>query len=114
MEDPTVKLTIVAESAEFGWFTTGPAPSGTCITVSLAAHHEENGLPAKLSALECEAWLRAFMGNSWMPHVYSCECATGAMSADVASYRVYLDELERPAAKPAEVVASGCHRLSSP
>ncbi|MFI2565501.1 hypothetical protein [Paenarthrobacter sp. NPDC018779] len=111
MEDHTVKLTLVAESAELGWFTIGPAPAGTCITLSLVAHHEESGLPARLSANECEAWMRALFGNSWMPHVYSCDCATGPASMNVVSYRVYLDGLQRPSPKPLEVLAEGCVRL---
>lgn len=111
-EDSTVKITLVAELAELGWFTAGPAPAGTCVTVSLAAHHEASGLPAKLLPLECEAWLKAFVGDSWMPHVYKCDCSAGPLSAHVMSYRVYLDDCQRPAAKPAEVRAEGCRPLS--
>ncbi|HKU34098.1 MAG TPA: hypothetical protein VJP90_00975 [Paenarthrobacter sp.] len=108
MEDRTVKLTMVAETAEFGWFTLGRAPAGTCLTLSLVAHHEETGLSASLPRAECEAWMRALLGNSWMPHVYSCECAAGA---NVVSYRVYLDAQQRPIPKPIEVMAEGCHTL---
>ncbi|MFF1832096.1 hypothetical protein [Paenarthrobacter sp. NPDC058040] len=108
MEDRTVKLTMVAETAEFGWFTLGRAPAGTCLTLSVVAHHEESGLPAKLSTAECEAWTRALFGNSWMQHVYNCECDAGPTGANVVSYRVYLDAQQRPGPKPVEVMAEGC------
>ncbi|MFJ4028629.1 hypothetical protein ACIPWF_14735 [Paenarthrobacter sp. NPDC089989] len=110
MEDHTIKLTLVAESAEFGWFTAGPAPKGSCITLSLAAHHEESGLPATLPRAECEAWMRALFGNTWMPYVYICECSTGSR---VVSYRVHLDALQKPVAKPVEVLAEGCRPLGN-
>lgn len=114
MEDLTIKLTMTAESAEFGWFTMGPAPSGTCLTLSIVAHHEESGLPARISPTECESWMRALIGNSWMPFLYRCECATAPVGANVVSYRVYLDSGHRPIPKPMEVMAEGCHRSYDP
>jgi hypothetical protein len=113
MKDATVKLTMVAEIVELGWFALGPAPSGTCATLSLAAHHEETGLQADIPADECEAWLRALVGNAWMPYVYRCECSTGPASASVESYRLYIDSSQRPTGKPAEVLAEGCRPLES-
>lgn len=111
LEDATIKLTLVAEVVELGWFTLGSAPTGTCVTLSLAAHHEETGLHADLSTEECEAWLRALVGNGWMRFVYRCECSAGPASAKVVSYRLYLDSFQRPVSKPAEVLAEGCRPL---
>ena len=111
MEDATIKLTLVAEAVELGWFAPGPAPSGTCVTLSLAAHHEETGLHAEIPADECEAWVRALVGHAWMRFVYRCECSAGPASASVDSYRLYLDSFHRPAGKPVEVPAEGCRPL---
>lgn len=110
-EDETVNVTIVVETVEWGWFATGPAPAGTCVTVSIAAHRRDSGIQAPLSLTECDSWLRALLPGPWMTHVYRCCCSSGSASAGVVSYRLFLDALHKPAPKPPEVLAEGCQPL---
>ncbi|SDX31029.1 hypothetical protein SAMN04487912_11024 [Arthrobacter sp. cf158] len=112
-DDENVSLTIVAETVELGWFAVGPAPEGTCLTVSMAAHRKDTGHPAALPLAECDAWMQALLGGPWMAHAYRCECATGAASERVVSYRLFLDQNHKPVAKPQEVLAEACHPLQA-
>jgi hypothetical protein len=111
LEDESINVTIVVETVEWGWFAPGPAPAGTCVTVSIAAHRRDSGIQASLSLTECDSWLRALLPDPWMAHVYRCCCSTGSVNAGVVSYRLFLDELHKPAPKPAEVLAEGCQPL---
>lgn len=111
-ENANVHLTIVAETVELGWFAVGPAPAGTCLTVSIAAHRKESGIQTSLSLAESDAWLKALFGSSWMPHAYRCGCSTGAASESVVSYRLFLDSGHRAIPKPIEVLADACRPLT--
>lgn len=111
IEDENINVTIVVETVEWGWFAAGPAPAGTCVTVSVAAHRKDSGIQATLSLTECDSWLRALLPGPWMTHVYRCCCSTGSTSAGVVSYRLFLDALHKPTPKPAEVLAEGCQPL---
>ena len=110
-EDENINVTIVVETVEWGWFAPGPAPAGTCVTVSIAAHRKDSGIQAPPSLTECDSWLRALLPGPWMTHVYRCCCSTGSARAGVISYRLFLDALHKPTPKPAEVLAEGCQPL---
>lgn len=110
-ENENINVTIVVETVEWGWFAAGPAPAGTCVTVSIAAHSRDSGIQASLSLTECDSWLRALLPGPWMTHVYRCCCSTGSVNAGVVSYRLFLDELHKPTTKPSEVLAEGCRPL---
>lgn len=110
--DANINLTIVAETVEMGWFAAGPAPAGTCVTVSFAAHRKDAGYRTPLSLAECDAWMQALLDSSWMSQAYRCRCATGPAGEGVVSYRVFLDAAHKPVPKPAEVAAEACQPLS--
>lgn len=112
-EDVNANLTIVAETVELAWFAVGPAPAGTCLTVSIAAHQKNTGIQTPPSLTECDAWMRALLGDPWMAQTYRCRCSSGAASESVVSYRLFLDGMHKPAAKPDEVMADGCQLLSA-
>ncbi|MFJ5955912.1 hypothetical protein ACIQC5_08125 [Paenarthrobacter sp. NPDC092416] len=112
LEDGNANLTIVADVEGLAWFTADSGLLGSCITVSIAGHRRNTGTRAPLPLDECDAWVRAILGGSWIPHVYRAgNTGAGEGKTDIASYRLFLDERRNPTAKPSAVNDQGLRRL---
>ena len=105
VEDASANLTIVADVQGLAWLTADKGLQGSCITLSIAGHRRTTGTRVPLPLGECDAWVEAILGRSWLPQVY--RAGTPAQpdgKLDIASYRLFLDERNNPVAKPKSVV----------
>ncbi|MET3903070.1 hypothetical protein [Paenarthrobacter sp. 4246] len=112
VEDGSANLTIVADVEGLAWFTADKGLLGSCITVSIAGHRRNTGTRVHLPLAECDAWIEAILGGSWITHVYRAGKrveSDGRM--DIASYRLFLDERRNPVAKPQAVADTTLRRL---
>ncbi|MGP0222520.1 MULTISPECIES: hypothetical protein [unclassified Paenarthrobacter] len=112
VEDGNANLTIVGDVEGLAWFTADKGLLGSCITVSIAGHRRSTGSRVQLSLAECDAWIEAILGGSWLNQVYrSGTSVVRDGRLDVASYRLFMDERSNPMAKPKTVVDDTLRRL---
>ncbi|WP_314324897.1 hypothetical protein [Paenarthrobacter ilicis] len=112
VEDVNANLTIVADVEGLAWFTADKGLLGSCITVSMAGHRRSTGTRIHLPLAECDAWVEAILGKSWMPHVYRAgNPGEPGDRLDVASYRLFLDERRNPILKPQSITDSTLRRM---
>ncbi|MFP3579535.1 hypothetical protein [Arthrobacter sp. fls2-241-R2A-200] len=110
--DGNANLTIVADVEGLAWFTADKGLLGSCITVSIAGHRRNTGTRVHLPLAECDAWIEAILGGSWITHVYRAgKKVESDGKLDIASYRVFLDERRHPVSKPSAVADSSLRRL---
>lgn len=112
--DDSANLTIVADVEGLAWFTADKGLLGSCITVSIAGHRRTTGTRVPLPLAECDAWIEAILGGSWITHVYRAGTPIeGDGRLDVASYRLFLDERRNPVAKPKAVADDTLRRMEA-
>ena len=105
VEDGNANLTIVADVEGLAWFTADKGLLGSCITISIAGHRRNTGTRVHLPLVECDAWIEAILGGSWIANVYRMgNKAKPDGRLDIASYRLFLDEHRNPVPKPQAVV----------
>jgi hypothetical protein len=110
VEDGNANLTIVADVEGLAWFTADKGLLGSCITVSIAGHRRNTGTRVHLPLAECDAWIEAILGGSWITHVYRAGNKVEPDGRlDIASYRLFLDERRNPCLQ-----AAGRCRLDAP
>ncbi|SEJ61407.1 hypothetical protein SAMN04487917_10835 [Arthrobacter sp. yr096] len=113
VEDGNANLTIVADVEGLAWFTADKGLLGSCITVSIAGHRRNTGTRVHLPLAECDAWIEAILGGSWITHVYRAGNKVAADGRlDIASYRLFLDERRNPVSKPQAVADSTLRSLA--
>lgn len=112
VEDSNANLTIVADVEGLAWFTADKGLLGSCITVSIAGHRRNTGTRVHLPLAECDAWIEAILGGTWITHVYRAGNKVEPDGRlDIASYRLFLDERRNPVSKPQAVADSSLRRL---
>ncbi|MGO4433861.1 hypothetical protein AB4Y88_11345 [Paenarthrobacter sp. RAF9] len=112
VEDGNANLTIVADVEGLARFTADKGLKGSCITVSIAGHRRNTGSRVHLPLAECDAWIEAILGGSWITHVYRAGYkAEPDGRLDIASYRLFLDERRNPVSKPQAVADTTLRRL---
>ncbi|MFE9613179.1 hypothetical protein [Streptomyces sp. NPDC006012] len=76
-------LTVLGDISDQAVLLERPDREGSVLTLSVAARHKQLGTRQAVDSAEAGAWVKAIVGSSWAPHVYTAGALSGFASAGV-------------------------------